>query len=134
MKFHFRAMGNKRRYVLIGVIVFWVVLPVAVNSLLWRFSYRYASWRVSAPFGPDCKAYGRLIKLTTPEQIPYLIERVDESRYWWVEELLRCWFPVASESYPEQASNVTKQVFWSTWWENNKKSFQTLTLHYEPQF
>ena len=111
-----------------------IALPVVLNSLLWRFSYRYACWRVSAPFGPDCKAYGRLTKLTTPDHIPYLIERIDKPGYWWVEELLCSWFPVATESYLEQASDVNKQVFWSTWWEDNNSSYKTLKLHHDPQF
>ncbi|MHC4743464.1 MAG: hypothetical protein ACYS8Z_16230 [Planctomycetota bacterium] len=61
-----------------------------------------------------------MTKLTNPEHIPYLIEQVDRAEYWRADELQRCWFPVASESYLEQIPDVSKQAFWSMWWENTQ--------------
>lgn len=105
------------------------ILLVIMNQFFWTWSYSYACWRVAHPFGPDVHAFARVVGMTKPTHIPYLIANVEEPDGWWIESMLKAWFP---EARPPE---VNKHTYWAQWLEDHHlKHGPSLILHHDPKF
>jgi hypothetical protein len=120
----------KKRIKFACIVVVAVIILLAIgNKILLASSYSYACWRVNHPFGPDVKAFDNVVSKTEPMHIPILIAMLDSSDAWWVESILKAFFPNA------QPPEMKKKDYWTQWWMyHNKEHGSSLILDHDPNF
>lgn len=113
------------------VVMLLVAIMTVVDHMLLRLNYDYLCWRVTNPSGPSGTRFQQVIHTTTLNDIPTLIERMNEEDMWWVEKLLQAWFGL-----PPEVANAdsSRQDAWRSWWMENKSKLHELRLITDPQF
>ena len=121
------------------ILAFFFLLFVSVAAFfiekeIYATSYSYVCWRVTQPFRPDRAVYDKVIEMTNPAKIPYLIKKYDDPDYWWIEGLFECWFYEPYMSMPVFYHKDDEKKYWATWWKKNKLRHSKLVMYTEPEF
>ena len=121
----------RRKWIWIAAAVAGLLLAGLAERWMANHSYPYMFWRVRHPFGPDARAFGRIVATTQMEtfRVPYLIERIDGPDGWWIQSAFKAWFPEGPHA------DGDKRKSWEQWWEDHRLAYESFIFpQHEPQF